>query len=1244
MSMLDQAQEFFSKGQYLQAYILYSELSRLYDARLFAEQRKKCRQALEKESGTQTILRALQSHGRRRRQRYDIVVAAIMDEFTSLCYAPECQLIQLCPDTWKSQLVNEKPAFLFIESAWKGVDNLWVDLVSRPGPLMGQIVSFCREKGIPTVFWNKEDPIHYRRFLHVAKLVDVVCTVDYDSIAAYRHDLHHANVFLLPFAAQPRLHNPIEYEDRKDAFCFAGSYYPQHEQRQKDFLRLADFAKQYRRLDIYDRNLGNATFAYPDALREHVIGHLEPDAIDKAYKGYAFGININTVTQSSTMFARRVYELLASNTITISNDARGIHNIFGDLILATDDAQVMRERLDAVCTNDNTRSRFRLMGLRKVLQEHTYRHRLAYVLSKLGICPPGTEEPRILMLATVATQEEAQGLRATVQRQQYKNFLVWLVQESSFIQEERGRFRVFASFDALWAALRQENSETFVGIFATQDYYGVHYVEDLTLACLYFYGDGIGKKVYYSHDGSYISLAEQGKTYANTDSLCLHRSMLRKHCLAYDTLKQALLAQKPTEIQGDFLAIDALSYIANGAGLPPDRCACVEDLPNIPTGLPLSAIQATVKDIQPVASQDADLAQRIWAVLEELQTKPNLQWEKTDAGFTCTAHVEKAVYFYVPQKYTLEELPLKSYDEITLHGKGTLDLRLVLVFKDAEENKLGHVLCRRGTTQLRLPPQTQYVQCGLRLEGDGEFVLEHIGVNEKILGTCLLPTDTMFLLGGPWQSDDSFVQSCLRWRTSLRHKGYEVEFLALDSTQKEPFRYRKVAGLSLVVANSTALDKLFLSHQIVSLCVLATDRAALELAAKYKDTCSINVLQEGRTWDVPDTWNSVISENICTHIHALRHRDKREKLHSVQALVYADIDPNVIDGSSIWLCNVLLILAKDYKVACVLKRNITDTCKSLEPVLRHDSIVIVEPQDIPCLELTTPAYAVRVLEKFAWHCPQLRIFVIRAYDIAAELLQVGRFRNILYVYMTSYAGMTRSDMPLNPEECRKLRVLLTQSQQVLVQTRFLAELYEKFLGREMHSALLPPAIPDQQPGASPILSRDASCIHIGYCGKAYPLYGLQQLVAWCLDLRESGLNIRLHCIISKVYNETAYKIFIDAIEQLDFVDMYHKLSREETMQIMRCMDYVWCWRTPDFEESTLEVSSKLIENISLGIPCICYPSKINVDLLGTAYGHYCRDENDFQRIIQNRKFCDSLPQEYRDQMRRNFSIAQTKIV
>ncbi len=60
------------------------------------------------------------------------------------------------------------------------------------------LLAWCRYHNIPTVFWNKEDPIHYDRFIETAKRFDYVYTTDLNRVPNYIEDCGHDRVDALP--------------------------------------------------------------------------------------------------------------------------------------------------------------------------------------------------------------------------------------------------------------------------------------------------------------------------------------------------------------------------------------------------------------------------------------------------------------------------------------------------------------------------------------------------------------------------------------------------------------------------------------------------------------------------------------------------------------------------------------------------------------------------------------------------------------------------------------------------------------------------------------------------------------------------------------------------------------------------------------------------------------------------------------------------------------------------------------
>src|SRR5690606_31813518 len=336
----------------------------------------------------------------------------------------------------------------------------------------------------------------------IASLVDFIFTTDIDCIPKYKSKIGHDNVYLLPFAAQPKIHNPVERFQRKDAFNFAGSYYLRYPERQRDFAALLDTVEQFKNVEVYDRNFDNPHphYTFPDKYKRFILGKLPFSEIDKAYKGYRYGINMNTIKQSQTMFARRVFELLASNTVVVSNFSRGVRLLFGDLVVSSDNPSQLKTRLDAICRDEIDYRKFRLLGLRKVFSEHTYAHRLAYIRAKLTKQQYIVDRSNMCVVAKVGTLQELGRVKANFDRQNYDQKLLCIISEGTEIEQKTiDKNIVFVHNESDFIdRINSLANQSFFAVFSVEDYYGPNYLNDLELATLYSDASAIGKSTYYT--------------------------------------------------------------------------------------------------------------------------------------------------------------------------------------------------------------------------------------------------------------------------------------------------------------------------------------------------------------------------------------------------------------------------------------------------------------------------------------------------------------------------------------------------------------------------------------------------------------------------------------------------------------------------------------------------------------------------------------------------------------------------
>ncbi|MGG0237409.1 CgeB family protein [Bacillus rhizoplanae] len=443
----------------------------------------------------------------------DLKMAVIFDEFTTASYKEECTLITFTPENWLEVLSHNKPDLLMVESAWHGNGGSWNKRVGYYGeenmrPLF-TLLKWCNENNIPTVFWNKEDPVHFNRFIETAKRFDYIFTTDENMIPSYQERAGHDHVYALPFAAQPIIHNPIKIvEERENKACFAGSYYRHHEERSVDMDRVLDKAVKYG-LEIFDRNYEKnkkglmPNHRFPERLDPYIKGSLRYYEIDKAYKGYKVMINVNTVKQSPTMFSRRVFEGLACGTPVVSTYAQGVENIFGDLVYISENENEIDQAFESLLNDERAYRKKSLLGIREVLSKHTYTHRLKYVTEKIGLRVT-QELPKVTVLAFAGSKEEFTHVLEQFERQEYTNKELYVLVDT------------FEGYLELFAKYNTENVKTFVrsymhnyqnilewidapyiAYFSQKDYYGCYYLLDLMLSTTFTDSDFIGKHAYF---------------------------------------------------------------------------------------------------------------------------------------------------------------------------------------------------------------------------------------------------------------------------------------------------------------------------------------------------------------------------------------------------------------------------------------------------------------------------------------------------------------------------------------------------------------------------------------------------------------------------------------------------------------------------------------------------------------------------------------------------------------------------
>ena len=324
--------------------------------------------------------------------RRDVHVGVILDDFSLAGFAWEFQCLLLTPEMGAQALRGLD--LILIESAWAGNHGIWQHKLlgpTGPGDDIRRLIAIARQLGIPIVLWNKEDPPHYADFLHLAELCDYVFTTDINMIERYRSDLGHDRVAALPFAAQPRIHNPIRprYGWHTRDVAFAGMYfrhkYPERRDQLEYLLGGALQAVEGRKpgLEIFSRYLGTKSdYQFPPEYARKVVGSLSYKQMLMAYKAYRIFLNVNSVIDSPTMCSRRVFEMTAAGATVVSTPSPALEQLFpgGEIPLVRSEAEA-RNTINTLLDNPDYADRILHRAQRRIWQGHTYGRRAETLLN-----------------------------------------------------------------------------------------------------------------------------------------------------------------------------------------------------------------------------------------------------------------------------------------------------------------------------------------------------------------------------------------------------------------------------------------------------------------------------------------------------------------------------------------------------------------------------------------------------------------------------------------------------------------------------------------------------------------------------------------------------------------------------------------------------------------------------------------------------------------------------------------------
>jgi glycosyltransferase involved in cell wall biosynthesis len=321
-----------------------------------------------------------------------------------------------------------------------------------------------------------------------------------------------------------------------------------------------------------------------------------------------------------------------------------------------------------------------------------------------------------------------------------------------------------------------------------------------------------------------------------------------------------------------------------------------------------------------------------------------------------------------------------------------------------------------------------------------------------------------------------------------------------------------------------------------------------------------------------------------------------------RALVYGDIDLNLIDGSAIWLQSVTQALARaGCAVTLVLKAPVR-TSRLIAPLLAEPGITVRRPFEEHLLEgldgassLRPPA-AIELLTRLDAGQPY-DLVVLRGRAVTLAAAKSEAFAGRLWPYLTD---VPQSVPGLTPDGAAELELIASSARYLLCQTEELRCFLEGSLPAACGKCvLLPPMLADIP--AARGASAAGSPLRLVYTGKFAPRWNTLEMTGLPGLLAERGVASELHMAGDKIHDDpSGYQQRMRTALDTEGVTWHGGQSREDAMRLAASCDIGLSWRHPDLDAS-LELSTKVLEFGALGLPVILNRTPMHEALLGADY-------------------------------------------
>lgn len=252
------------------------------------------------------------------------------------------------------------------------------------------LMECLKKSGLPLCIWMTEDPFYMDKTIEIVRDYQYVFTIDLGALEFYRKMSPNKKIYHIPLGTDPSLYkpsdSPVQYSYD---VCIVGYPYPERIELANNILNKTSFSmvlvgnlwKKHMRNQLNKRLTIINRWVVPETVRSLFN---RSKIILNPHRAFDFEKNSNTLRIENKSINNRTFDIASCGGFQlISNQYDLSRHFHSNEIVSYMDHAGCVEMIDHYITNESERIQYSKNAYERVLNCHTFLHRIQYILEQI---------------------------------------------------------------------------------------------------------------------------------------------------------------------------------------------------------------------------------------------------------------------------------------------------------------------------------------------------------------------------------------------------------------------------------------------------------------------------------------------------------------------------------------------------------------------------------------------------------------------------------------------------------------------------------------------------------------------------------------------------------------------------------------------------------------------------------------------------------------------------------------------